>query len=79
LRFYTTVLLSLAILGSGTEIGPFLYYVMLPKVTKATILLVAVAGIIVIVFTNGNTALRLLYEDNFEPRKLQKQSQYKKK
>jgi len=66
-------------LGGGTEIGPFLFHVMLPKVTKATILLVAVAGIIVIIFTNGNTALRLLYEDKpLKPKKLHKQGQYKK-
>ncbi len=54
----TDTVLALATLDDATEIGSFLFYASPPKVAKASILSVAIAGIIVLNFANENTALK---------------------
>ncbi len=50
--------LALATLGDATEIGSFLFYAVPSKVAKASILSVAVTGIIVLNFANENKSLK---------------------
>ncbi len=51
-----TIVLELATLGSTTEIGSFLLFVMPSKVAKASTVMCCFAGVNALKFANGNTA-----------------------
>jgi hypothetical protein len=53
----TDYILALGTLGDVTQIGSFMFYAALSKVAKPSTLSVAVAGIIMLNFTNENTTL----------------------
>ncbi len=52
----TEFLLALATLGDATQIGSFLFYVVPPKVAKASKEGVISQAVITLNFANGNTA-----------------------